>query len=45
LLDEVLCDPVVQLVMQADGVQAADLHSLLDAAQHQLAMAAERPAA
>jgi hypothetical protein len=45
LLDEVLCDPVVQLIMQADGVQAADLHSLLDAAQHQLAMAAERPAA
>ena len=29
LLDEVLCDPVVQLVMQADGVKAADLHGLL----------------
>jgi hypothetical protein len=33
LLDEVLCDPVVQLVMRADGVKAADLQSLLDAAQ------------
>jgi hypothetical protein len=29
LLDDVLCDPVVQLVMQADGVKAADLQSLL----------------
>jgi hypothetical protein len=45
LLEELLCDPVVQLVMQADCVQTADLQSLLDAAQHQLAIPAERPAA
>lgn len=45
LLDEVLCDPVVQLIMRADRVHAADLRSLRDAAQHQLAMSAERPAA
>jgi hypothetical protein len=34
LLDEVLCDPVVQLVMRADGVGTADLQNLLGAAQH-----------
>jgi hypothetical protein len=33
LLDEVLCDPVVQLIMRADGVKAVDLHGLLGAAQ------------
>jgi hypothetical protein len=33
LLDEVLDDPVVQLVMQADRVQAADLQHLLGARQ------------
>ena len=32
LLDEVLCDPVVQLIMRADGVKAADLQSLVGAA-------------
>jgi hypothetical protein len=33
LLDEMLCDPVIQLVMRADGVKAAELQSMLDAAQ------------
>jgi hypothetical protein len=33
LLDEVLCDPVVQLIMRADGVETADLQSLAGAAQ------------
>lgn len=33
LLDEVLCDPVVQLIMRADRVQPADLQRLRDAAQ------------
>ena len=28
LLDEVLCDPVVQLIMQADRVQPADVRRL-----------------
>jgi hypothetical protein len=28
LLDEILCDPVVQLVMQADRVQPADVRRL-----------------
>lgn len=45
LLDDILADPVVQLIMRADRVQAADLHSLRDAMQHQPAMSAERPAA
>jgi hypothetical protein len=33
LLEEMLCDPVVQLIMRADGVKAAELQSMLDAAQ------------
>jgi hypothetical protein len=33
LLEEMLCDPVVQLIMRADGVQAADLQIVLDAAE------------
>ena len=33
-LDELLCDPVVQLIMRADGVAAADLQDLLGAARH-----------
>ena len=33
LLDEVLDDPVVRLVMQADGVEPADLQHLLGATQ------------
>jgi hypothetical protein len=33
LLDEVLCDPVVQLIMQADRVQLAELRHLLGVAQ------------
>ena len=33
LLDEVLDDPVVQLIMQADHVQPAELQDLLGAAQ------------
>jgi hypothetical protein len=32
LLEDVLCDPVVQLIMHADGVKAADLHGLLGSA-------------
>ena len=39
LLDEVLCDPVVQLIMQADRVHAADLHHLLDGAPREPAVA------
>ncbi len=31
LLDEVLCDPVVQLIMQADRVQPAEVRHLLGA--------------
>jgi hypothetical protein len=42
LLDEVLCDPVVQLVMRADGVNVADLQSLLDTAQRDDVMPTER---
>jgi hypothetical protein len=34
LLDEVLCDPVVQLIMRADRVETADLQNLLGPAQH-----------
>jgi hypothetical protein len=33
LLDEMLCDPVVQLIMRADGVKAADLQVMVDAAE------------
>lgn len=36
-LDEVLCDPVVHLIMRADGVKTADLQNLLGSAQHQQA--------
>jgi hypothetical protein len=39
LLDEILDDPVVQLVMQADRVQAADLEHLLGAKQRHVAAA------
>src|SRR5688572_18060653 len=39
LLDEVLDDPVVQLVMQADRVQAAELQHLLGATQRHVAAA------
>ena len=45
LLDEALCDPVVQLIMCADGVKAADLQSLLDAAQRHDVMPTERAVA
>ena len=41
LFDEVLCDPVVQLIMRADGVKAADLQSLLDSTQRHHATPAE----
>jgi hypothetical protein len=34
LLDEVLCDPVVQLIMHADHVEAAEVRRLLGADQH-----------
>jgi hypothetical protein len=34
LLDEVLCDPVVQLIMQADRVEAAEVRRLLGTDQH-----------
>ena len=37
LLDEVLGDPVVQLIMQSDRVQPADLQHLLEAAQGHIA--------
>jgi hypothetical protein len=43
-LHDVLDDPVVQLVMHADGVEAADLQSLLGAAQRHHAVAVERAA-
>jgi hypothetical protein len=33
LLDEVLDDPVVQLIMEADGVEPGDLQHLLGATQ------------
>ena len=33
LLDEVLCDPVVQLIMQADREQPADVQRLLAVSQ------------
>ena len=45
LLDEVLCDPVVQLIMRADGVKAADVQGLLDAAQRDDVMPTERAVA
>ena len=44
LLDEVLCDPVVQLIMRADGVAAADLQNLLGGAQRGPEMPTERAA-
>ena len=39
-LDEVLDDPVVQLIMQADRVQPADLQHLLGARRSHVAAAA-----
>jgi hypothetical protein len=37
-LDEVLCDPVVQLIMQADRVRPADVrHLLRPAGRHEIA--------
>lgn len=44
LLDEVLCDPVVQLIMQADRVQTGDVRDLLDVAQCHPVAATERAA-
>ena len=41
LLDEVLGDPVVQLIMQADRVQPIDLQHLLGAAQRHVATAGD----
>jgi hypothetical protein len=38
LLDEVLCDPVVQLIMQADRVQAVEVRHLLGAARRRHVM-------
>jgi hypothetical protein len=40
LLDEVLDDPVVQLIMQADRVQVAELQHLLGATQRHVAASA-----
>jgi hypothetical protein len=44
LLDEVLCDPVVQLIMQADRVQAAEVRHLLGAVRRHHVMPTERTA-
>jgi hypothetical protein len=41
LLDEMLDDPLVHLMMQADHVQAADVRRLLDSARGHRSMATE----
>ena len=41
LLDEILGDPVVQLIMRADSVQPIDLQHLLGAAQRHVATAGD----
>jgi hypothetical protein len=42
LLDDVLCDPVVQLIMQADHVQAAEVRDLRGVAQRHHVTPTER---
>jgi hypothetical protein len=41
LLEEMLCDPVVQLIMRADGVKAVDLQLMLSVAERHPVRAAE----